>query len=109
MNENPRKGIEEFIFEYSLFLLTSARGTVDEPRLYGALRLVDGISRLTDLYSRSAELKQDEFLMGIRAEIETHLNNAMTSDEQFIRFMDDLIVKFTDEMKRRYARPEKWS
>jgi hypothetical protein len=94
---------EEFLFEYSLFLLTSARGLVGEPRLYGALRLLDGISRLTDLYSTTDKILPDPFLLKVKAGIDANVNKVMKSDEEFIRFMDDLIVKFTEEMKKRYS------
>ena len=96
-------GVESFLFEYSLFLLTAARGTIDEPKIYGALRLVDGISRLTEIYSKSADIERDEFLLGIGAEIRANLDRVLKSEDEFAQFMDNLIVKFTDEMKRRYT------
>ncbi len=102
-DKEAETGIEAFVFEYSLFLLTAARGTIDEPKIYGALRLVDGISRLTELYSKSPAVKKDDFLLGIKAEIQANLDRVLKSEEEFARFMDGLIVKFTDEMKRRYT------
>jgi hypothetical protein len=101
---NSDDGIENFFFEYSLFLLTAARGTVDEPKIYGALRLVDAIGRLTEVYSRSDAFGKDEFLLSVKSEIEANIDTALTSEADFVRFMDRLIVKFTDEMKKRYAR-----
>jgi hypothetical protein len=96
-------GIGDFIFEYSIFLITAARGTLDEPHTYGALRLIDGITRLTDVYSRSPEIKPDEFLLKVRQEIQLNLDRAMTSEERLTKFMDEMIVEFADEMKRRYS------
>jgi hypothetical protein len=103
MNGTSSGGIDDFIFEYSIFLVTAARGTLDEPRTYGALRLIDGITRLTDVYSKSPEIKPDNFLLEVRHEIQANLDLAMTSEERFSKFMDELIVKFTDEMKKRYS------
>ena len=100
----PPEDLDSFLFEYSTFLITAARGTLDEPRTYGALRLVDGISRLTEIYSRVPDIKSDEFLLQIRAEIQTNLDMAMTSEERLTEFLDGLVVKFTDEMKKRYGR-----
>ena len=95
---------EEFLFEYSLFLLTSARGLAGEPRLYGALRLLDGMSRLTGLYSTTDKIVPDPFLLKMKADIDANVNKVMKSDEEFIQFMDELITKFTTEMKRRYSK-----
>jgi len=107
MNEKipTTDAIHDFIFEYSIFLITAARGTLDEPRTYGALRLIDGITRLTELYSKSQDLHPDEFMVEVRAEIQKNLDHAMKSEELLIKFMDKLILRFTDEMKRRYGTP----
>jgi hypothetical protein len=107
MNEKTFEtdALSEFIFEFSIFLITAARGTLDEPRTYGALRLIDGITRLTELYEKSEEIQPDRFLLEIRAEIQENLDQAMKSEELLIKFMDKLILKFTDEMKRRYRTP----
>ena len=104
MNERDSliDAVRDFIFEYSIFLITAARGTLDEPRTYGALRLIDGITRVTELYSKSQLIKPDKFMLEIRAEIRANLDYAMKSEELLTRFMDKLILKFTDEMKRRY-------
>ncbi|MDA4111993.1 MAG: DUF6092 family protein [Thaumarchaeota archaeon] len=106
-DNNSENAIEEFLFEYSLFLLTSARGAVDEPHLYGSMRLLDGISRLTELYSKSKKIKPDDFLLEANSEIKANLDTIMKSDEEFVRFIDSLLVKFTDEMKKRYTRHQK--
>src|SRR5208282_1305371 len=93
---------EQHIFELALFLLTAARGCVGEPPIYGPLRLVDAISRLTDIYSKSDKLKPDPFLLKAKQEIDANKYRVMASEEEFIAFMDRLIVEFTEEMKRRY-------
>ena len=89
MSENSSGGIEGFLFEYSIFLITAARGTLDEPHTYGALRLIDGIARLTNVYSKSPEIKPDKFLLEIREEIRTNLDEALKSEERLAKFMTD--------------------
>ena len=69
---SSNSGIDDFIFEYSIFLITAARGTLDEPHTYGALRLIDGITRLTGIYSKSPEIQPDQFLLEVRHEIQTN-------------------------------------
>jgi hypothetical protein len=48
-----------------LYLLTVARGCVDEPHIYGPLRLVDAISRIVDIASQVSVL-QDPFLIDLK-------------------------------------------
>jgi Family of unknown function (DUF6092) len=104
VSSSSSNGIDSFIFEYSLFLITAARGTLDEPHTYGALRLLDAITRLTDIYSKFPEIPPDKFLLEVRDEIQRNLDLAMKSEDRLTEFMDGLIVKFTDEMKRRFAK-----
>jgi len=92
---------EDRIFELSLYLLTSARGCVGEPHIYGPLRLVEGISRLVDIYSQTDDFRPDPFLQKAKKEIDENKYQVMASEEDFIAFMDKLIIEFTDELKRR--------
>lgn len=94
---------EQYLFEYSLFLLTSARGIPSEPRIYGAIRLLDAVSRLSGLYSITSALKPDPLLTSAKNKIDTELDTAMTSEESFMKFIDDLIDQFTRELKNRYG------
>jgi len=94
--------LKEFLFEYSLFLLTAARGLVEEPSLYGSVRLMDAVSRLTEIYSKVDTIKPDEFLLGIKKQIDIGKLQAMASEEEFVKHMDRILVEFTDELKKRY-------
>ena len=98
-------GAEKHLFEVSLFLLTAARGCVDEPKMYGPLRLIDAISRLADVYTKTDKLKPDQFLLKAKEEIDANKYLVMASEEDFVAFIDRLILQFTDEMRRRYQRP----
>jgi len=99
------EGAEKHIFELALFLLTAARGCVDEPKMYGPLRLIDAISRLTDIYSKTDKLEPDPFLLKAKEEIDANEFQVMASEEEFVAFIDRLILQFTGEMKRRYQQP----
>jgi nitroreductase len=99
--ESGEQTPEQYIFELALFLLTAARGCVTEPHMYGPLRLVDAVSRLTDIYSKTPLLKTDPFLMSAKKKIDESKYTVMASSEQFIKFMDDMIADFAEELKRR--------
>lgn len=66
------EGAEKHIFELSLFLLTAARGYVDEPKMYDPLKLIDAISRLTDIYSKTDKPKPDPFPLKAKEEIDAN-------------------------------------
>jgi nitroreductase len=103
---NPSKSStpEQFLFEYALFLLTAAHGIISEPRIYGAIRLVSAVSKLTGLYSTTVSLKPDPFLTQARERIDAKLDTAMTSDEEFMTFIDGLAGDFAHELMRRYGK-----
>jgi nitroreductase len=97
---------EQFLFEYALFLLTAAHGIISEPRIYGAIRLVSAVSKLTDLYPTGVNIKPDPFLNEARSRIDAKLDTAMISDEEFTTFIDGLVDDFTHELIRRYGNTE---
>ena len=101
---NEKETPEQYIFELALFLLTAARGCVTEPHMYGPLRLVDAVSRLTNLYSKTDLLKSDQFLIDARKKIDEKKFVVMASSEEFVKFMDDIIGQFADELKKRYGK-----
>lgn len=101
MQEERRTEAGERLFDVLIFLATSARGCIDEPPLYGPFRLVDALSRLIDLYDHVPGLKKDAFLTDIKAEIEGKKLLVMSDPEEFKKFLDELIRKFTVELKRR--------
>jgi hypothetical protein len=103
---NKKVTPEQYIFELALFLLTAARGCVTEPHMYGPLRLVDGVSRLTDLYTKTDLLKSDQFLIDAKKRIDEKKYLVMASTEEFVKFMDDMIGQFAEEMKRRYGKSQ---
>ena len=99
--------LEDGLFELALFLLISARGCVDEPRIYRSFRLMDALSRLCEVYSKSDKLEPDEFLSKLKEQVDRDKYKSIQSEEAFIKSMDDLVVKFTDELKRRYGSSSK--
>ncbi|MGC8961951.1 MAG: DUF6092 family protein, partial [Candidatus Bathyarchaeia archaeon] len=90
-----------YLFELACFLAMSARGCVDEPHLYGPLRLIDGLSRLVELSGHISCISRDPFLEKIRDQIEENKALVMHNREKFIGFLDHLVLEFAREIKRR--------
>lgn len=88
------------VFGLATYLLASARGCVDEPKLYGPLRLVEAISRLVAL-TESSDFAKDEFLIQAKEKIDANKHLVLESDEEFTKFLDDLLREFTQELKKR--------
>ena len=92
---------DEFLFDYTTFLVTAARGITNEPRDYGAIRLLDAVSKITGIYSTLINLKPDPFLMKAKTKIDTKLDTAMISEEEFMKFIDELVDEFAHELVKR--------
>lgn len=91
----------EYLFEIATFLATSARGCIDEPRLYGPFRLIDALSRLLDLPKYASCLSEDPFFDQIKKEIDEKKVLIMSDVEGFQDFLDHLVQEFARELKRR--------
>lgn len=79
------------------FLVTSARNCVEEPKLYGPFRLVDGASRLIGILEE-ADIA-DEFLVEMKRKIDDKKYSVMDDKDKFIKFLDDLTLDFADKLK----------
>jgi nitroreductase len=92
---------DQFLLEYAAFLVASARGIHDEPRHYGAIRLLDAVSKIAGLFETTTALKPDKFLLEEKLKIDTKLDTAMVSEEEFMKFVDTLVDDFTNELLKR--------
>jgi len=99
-----RRTPEEFLFEYALFLLTAAHENPSEPRTYGAIRLLDAVSKLCGLYSTTSNLKPDPLILEAKKKIDRELDTALTSEDKFLTFINELIYDFTQELMKRSGR-----
>lgn len=93
----------EYLFDLALFLVTSARNCIDEPPLYGPFRLLDALSRLTDLPKYTAGLDEDPFLKEAKAFADEKKFLVASDVEGFRQAADELVVRFAVELKRRSA------
>ena len=82
-------------FDHVLYLVASARDCLDEPLIYGPLRLVEGVSRLIEA------LPDDEFLQEQKRVIDGEKWQVMGDRDQFAAWLDELLRQFAAEAKRR--------
>lgn len=100
-------GAGSLVFDVALFILTSARSTIDESSRYGPKRLMDSLIRLLDIprasFVQRVELGEEGFLDSIRAELEKRTDlrsSSMVYTQEFKDFLDYLIDKFVAHIEK---------
>jgi len=88
---------EEYIFRLVNFLVSSARGCIDEPPLYASFRLLDALERIIDLHLYVPCLKEDNFLKELKSVVEENKFLVLTDPEKFKVFLDELLRKLARE------------
>ncbi|EHR78174.1 hypothetical protein OCC_03948 [Thermococcus litoralis DSM 5473] len=85
-------------FKLLAFLITSARGCVGEPPLYGPLRLVDAAARLVEIMKKEGKAIPE--IIELQKLIEEKKDLVMYDEEEFIKFLDDLSKKLAEIIKK---------
>ena len=89
-----------YIFDLATYLVASARDCVDEPLIYGPLRMLEGVNRII-MMGESDPRYRDEFLSKMRSRVTTDVLKVMSDREEFKKALDDLLLEFATESKRR--------
>lgn len=93
---------DKFLFEIAVFLASSARNCIDEPPLYGPLRLLDALSRIAEFPKHASCLHEDPFLQKVKAFVDEKKFLVMYDVEGFKKAADEVVKIFAAEIKRRY-------
>ena len=91
--------LERALFDLIGYMLTSARGLVEEPPMYGPFRLIEGVSRLCEMLLKE-ESEFQETYAELKEKIDARKFSLMTDEDEFIALMDETILYFTQKMKR---------
>lgn len=94
---------EDQAFELLTFLVTSARGCIDEPESYGIFRLIDGASRLLGFLLESEGVEDKEFYRQLKEEIDEKKFTQMTDEEGYFQMLRDVTAKMGKQLKKRAA------
>ena len=95
---NPNEEtLDSHIFELAAYLATAARGSIEEPPNYGALRLSRALRELLILRGEMKGLPKDKFLDKILQELSVSLPRG----RKLKHFLDELNMRFAREAKRR--------
>lgn len=98
MTGSDRSLLEDPRFKLLSFSVNSARGCIDEPALYGSLRLVDAAARLIDIMEEEGLANDD--LIKMRELIREKMDLVMYDETGFKGFLDDLSLELVRIVKR---------
>jgi hypothetical protein len=87
------------VFELAAFLVSSARGAIEEGGVTASLRLIEATARLASLGDALAE---DEFVTELGALIRTGADASyLESRESYLAFLDRVLARVAREVQRR--------
>jgi hypothetical protein len=84
---------EEVFIKLFAYMVTSARGCIDEPKIYGPFRLIDSMSRLYSILKENNLIRNEE-IAKIIEKIEEKKYTCMTDEKEFVKMLDDIIDDF---------------
>lgn len=97
--------LESGVIRLLCFLAVSARELVDEPKIYGPMRLVEAAQRLVELAEDSG-IRHD-LLTEVAQRIEAFPLDALPEgEEEFVGFMDEIVVLLATWVGQSYVTPE---
>ena len=80
---------------YITYLVTSARGCINEPKIYGSFRLIDSATKFFETL-RKNNLIDDQEISEIIALIEEKKYSCMFDEKEFIAMLDHVVDKLVD-------------
>ena len=93
------------LFEFILYLVTSARLSLDEKAIYGSFRLLEGASRLIEAAGEVPGLDPDDFLRAKRDAIDQNKARMMLDKEGYRTWLTELASELASEAVRRSFEP----
>ncbi len=92
---------EDPLFDFILYLVTSARITLDERAIYGSFRLIEGASRLIEAAAEIPGLEVDDFLRTMRDSIDQNKARMMLEKDAYRNWLTDLATGLASESVKR--------
>lgn len=89
--------LKENLLHLISFMAISARNLESETKIYGSLRLVDSVSKLIVILEKNNIC--NEFLSNIKAMIDSNKCSVIKDEEEFLLFLDKLILKLVEKLK----------
>ncbi len=95
-----RSKLDYGIFDLATYLVASARDCVDEPLIYGPLRMLEGVNRIIQMGEGDPRF-HDKFLSKKGGGVSNDILKVMSDRGEFRKALDELLLEFTEELERR--------
>ena len=92
------KALNQDFIEIIGYMITSARGLIDEPKSYGPFRLIEGVSRLCEILMKEDGIDR-EFLQHLKEKIDESKFSVMGDMDTFVAMLDDITLYYTKKLK----------
>ena len=89
--------LDQGLLELAAYMITSARGLLDEPATYGPFRLIDGASRLCGLLSENGH-DDGEFFDKLQTRIDEGKFSVMGDLDEFRKMLDAAVIDITHHL-----------
>ena len=89
------------LFDFILYLITSARTCLDERTIYGSFRLIEGASRLIEAAEEIPGLNVDELLQATRNSIDRNKARMMLEKDAYREWLTNLAAGLASESVKR--------
>ena len=97
MSNDDKRIDNEKIYEFITFLVSSARGLLEEPQSYGPFRCLDAVTRFIDLIKELGF--EDPYLDELKEEINKNKILVLFDEKKFRDFIIELNVKLAKKVK----------
>ncbi|MCL6003297.1 MAG: DUF6092 family protein [Thermoplasmatales archaeon] len=91
MNSSEEKKLKDDLTLLISYIVSSARGCVEEPKSYGPFRLIDSVSRLVALMHKYG--LSDKALDEMAEHIDRDKFSTMTDSKRFLAMLDEIVMK----------------
>jgi hypothetical protein len=92
---------EQDAFRLIAYLLTAAELHVDEPPIYGTLRLVTATSQLIDAMLKHVPQEESDLYREWNGELIEKRDLIMSDRDEYVRFLSGMSRRVAEELKRR--------
>ena len=89
------------LFDFILYLVTSARISLDERAIYGSFRLLEGASRIIEAAEGMPGLEVDDFLRAQRNSIDRNKARMMLDKDGYRTWLTELATGLASESVKR--------
>lgn len=90
--------LEDENFQLLAFLIASARGCIDEPHIYGSLRLIDAAEKTINIIlKKHGEIEE---MREISKKIEKARSLVLVDEEKFAETLDEIMIQISKILRK---------